>query len=317
MLVDIMKNKTNESDSKIQGKTEARDCVLPKTTGKAGTHPKNGALANKLIITCAVCGAETTRAQNPNLPLTPEEIAAASAAACKAGASIIHLHVRDQNGNATMDPAVFQRTIRLIREQCDVVVEVTTGGAVGMSDAERMQPLELRPEMASLDCGTMNFGDDYIVNTIPAMRNYARKMKAYGIRPTLECFDLSHVYAADLLIKEGLVEPPFHFGFVLNVPGGVQYDLETLALFTRKIPSGSFWTVMGVGGKASLAAQYGALALNGFIRVGFEDNVYYAKGLPAESNAQLVQRAARIAREGAREIATPADVRRMLQLRSA
>lgn len=273
-------------------------------------------MKNKMIITCAVCGAETTRAQNPNLPLTPEEIAAASSAAYRAGAAIIHLHVRDQNGKATMDPEIFQRTLRLIREQCDVVVEFTTGGAVGMSDAERMQPLELKPEMASLDCGTMNFGDDYILNPIPAMRNYARKMKDYGIRPTLECFDLSHVYAAGLLIKEGLVEPPFHFGFVLNVPGGVQYDLETLALFARKIPPGSFWTVMGVGGKAALAAHYGAMALNGFIRVGFEDNVYYSKGVPAESNAQLVQRAARIAREGGCEIATPADVRKILQLRS-
>ena len=156
----------------------------------------------KMVITCAVCGAETTKEHNPNLPVTPMEIAESTCHAYKAGASIVHLHVRDKNGKATMDVDIFSETIKLIREKCDIVVEVTTGGGVGMSDEERMQVLELKPEMASLDCGTVNFGDEFIVNTLPSMKAYAKKMQEYRIRPTLECFDLSHIYAAETLIKE-------------------------------------------------------------------------------------------------------------------
>ncbi len=270
---------------------------------------------NKKIISCAICGAETTREQNCNLPLTPEELALAAFEAYKAGAAIIHLHVRDEKGIATQDLDLFKKTIGLIKEKCDVIIEVTTGGAVGMTDDERLEVVSLNPEMASLDCGTMNFGDEYIVNTLPTMRKFAIAMKERGIRPTLECFDLSHVYAAQMLVKEGLVEEPFHFSFVLNVPGGVRYDVETLDMMIRRIPLGCDWTVIGVGGRASLDAHYGALALGGHIRVGFEDNVYYSKGVLAESNAQLVERAVRIIREAGFEPATPEDVRKHLKLR--
>ena len=269
---------------------------------------------NKMVITCALCGAETTREDNPNLPLTPQELADDAYKCYQAGASIIHLHVRDKEGKATTDTAIFKEAMELIREQCDVVIEVTTGGAVGDTDAERMKVLELKPEMASLDCGTVNFGDEFIVNTIPTMKNFAKKMKEYGIQPTLECFDLSHITSANKLIAEGLLEPPFHFGFVMNVPGAVKYDVETLDFFVRRIPQGSYWTAMGIGGRASLLSHYGALSLNGFMRVGFEDNVYYSKGVIADGNAQLVERAARIAKEGGYEIATPADIRQMFNL---
>lgn len=270
---------------------------------------------NKKIISCAICGAETTREQNPNLPLTPEELALAAYDAYKAGAAIIHLHVRDDNGVASQDLNLFRKTIELIKEKCDVIIEVTTGGAVGMTDEERLDVVSLNPEMASLDCGTMNFGDEYMVNTLPSMRKFALAMKERGIRPTLECFDLSHVYGAQMLVDEGLVEEPFHFSFVLNVPGGVRYNVETLEMMIRRIPKGCDWTVIGVGGKASLNAHYGALALGGHIRVGFEDNVYYSKGVLAESNAQLVKRAVRIIGEAGFEPATPEDVRTYLKLR--
>ena len=270
----------------------------------------------KTIITCAITGAETTKKDNPNLPVTPEEIADAAFDACEAGASILHLHVRDENGNPTQDVGIFKKTMELIRQKCDIVIEVTTGGAVGMTLEERLQPLDLKPEMASLDCGTVNFGDDYIVNTLPMMREAASIMKAKGVRPTLECFDLSHVDASYLLMKEGLITPPFHYGMVLNVPGGVRYDAETLGVFVRRIPKDSFWTVIGIGGRASLEAVYGALAYKGFIRVGFEDNVYFRKGELAESNAQLVERAAHIAKKFGCGIASPGDVRKMLKLGS-
>jgi len=272
-------------------------------------------MEGKKIISCAVCGAETTREQNPNLPLTPEELAIAAHEAWKSGAAIIHLHVRDEKGKATQDLETFRKTIKLIRDRSDVIVEVTTGGAVGMTDEERLEVVSLDPEMASLDCGTMNFGDDYILNTLPVIREFALAMKERRIRPTLECFDLSHVYAANMLVKESLVEAPWHFSFVLGVPGGVRYDVETLDFMVRRIPKGADWTIIGIGGRASLQAHYGALSLGGHLRVGFEDNVYYSKGLLAESNAQLVDRAVRIIREGGFEPATPEEVRTHFKLR--
>ena len=269
----------------------------------------------KTIITCAVTGAETTREDNPNLPVTPAEIADAAFEACLAGAAILHLHVRDKNGQPTQDASIFKETIELVRKRCDIVIEVTTGGAVGMSLEERLQPLGLEPEMASLDCGSCNFGDDYIVNTLPMIRKAAAEMRKHKVFPTLECFDLSHVDTAKLITSEGLISPPFHYGFVLNVPGGIRYDAETLGTFVKRIPENSFWTVMGIGGKANLDAIYGALAYGGFIRVGFEDNIYFEKGVLAKSNAQLVERAARIATIAGCKPATPGDVRKMLKLR--
>lgn len=268
----------------------------------------------KTVITCAVTGAETTRKDNPNLPLSPMEIADATYEAYQAGAAILHLHVRDDDGNPTQDAGIFKETIELIRKKCNIVIEVTTGGAVGMTLEERLQPLDLEPEMASLDCGTANFGDEYIVNTLPMIREAATLMKEKNIKPTLECFDLSHIDTSQIFINEGLVEPPFHYGFVLNVPGGIRYDAETLGIFVKRTPPGSYFTVMGIGGKANVAAIFGALAYQGFIRVGFEDNIYFSKGVLAESNAQLVERAARIAKDGGVEIATPDEVRQMLKL---
>jgi len=269
---------------------------------------------NKMIITCAVTGAETTKEHNPNLPVSPQEIADSTYEAYKAGASIVHVHVRDKDGKPTQDLEVFREAMTLIREKCDIVIETTTGGAVGMTPEERLQPVLLKPDMASLDCGTVNFGDEYIVNTLPIMREFAKRMKENKVRPTLECFDLSHIYASRQLIKEGLIEPPYHYGFVMNVPGGVRYTSENLTFFVDRIPESSYFTVMGIGGRASLMSHFGAISNDGFIRVGFEDNIYYSKGVLAESNAQLVERAVRISKEAGKEIATPDDVRKLFKL---
>lgn len=269
----------------------------------------------KIVITCAITGAETTRKDNANLPVTPEEIGRAAYDAYNAGASILHLHVRDKDGLPTQDLKLFKDTIEIVRRKCDIVIEVTTGGAVGMSLEERIQPLQLKPEIASVDCGTTNFGDDYILNTLPMVRRVTGIMQDYGIHPTLECFDLSHIDTSLVLIKEGLIKAPFHYGIVLNTPGGVHYDTETLGFFTKRLPENSFWTAIGVGGKASLQAIYGAITLGGFIRVGLEDNVYYSKGVLAESNAQLVERAVRIAKEFGCEIAGSDYVRKILKLK--
>lgn len=268
----------------------------------------------KVIITCAVTGAETTKEHNPALPVTPEEIAVSAFEAYEAGASILHLHVRDENGQPTQDLDVFRKAISLVRAKCDMVIETTTGGAVGMTPEERLQPVTLRPEMASLDCGTVNFGDDYIVNTLPVMREFAVAMRDYGVRATLECFDLSHIFASHVLIKEGLLTGPLHYGLVMNVPGGVKYTPEILDFFVRQLPEGANWTAFGIG-RACLPATFGALAMGGHIRVGFEDNVYFEKGRLAKSNAELVERAAHIVKAAGYKVATPDDVRDMFELR--
>ncbi len=273
------------------------------------------ALDGKIVITCACTGAETSKELQPALPITPDELARTAEECRAAGAAILHLHVRDDQGKPTQSVARFKEAIAAIRRKSDIIIEITTGGAVGDSAEERLRPVkELEPEMASLDCGTVNFGDEYIVNTLPVMREFAAEFKKRGVRATLECFDLGHVYASHYLIKEVLLEAPYHYGFVLNVPGAVPYTVENLSAFMKALPPGADFTVMGIG-RSSLPAQYGALANGGWIRVGFEDNVYFSKGVLAINNAQLVERAARIAHEAGLKPASPDDVRRYLKLR--
>jgi len=270
-------------------------------------------MANKMVITCALTGAETTKEQQPALPVTPEELAAAAAEACAAGASIVHLHARKSDGTPTADVKVFKAAIDLIRKKCDVVIEITTGGAVGMTPEERIAPVALKPDMASLDCGTVNFGDEYIVNTLPIMRQFASEMSKYGVRPTLECFDVSHVQSSHILIKEGLIKPPYHYGFVMQVPAALSLSVKTLSYMMDQMPAESYFTVMGIG-RAHIPGICGAIASGGFIRVGFEDNIYYSKGRLAKSNAEFVERAVRISREAGLEIAKPSDVRQLFKI---
>ncbi len=273
------------------------------------------ALEGKLVITCACTGAETTKAQNPALPITPDEVAKTAEECRAAGAAILHLHVRNDDGTPTASVARFKEAIEAVRRKTDIIVEITTGGAVGDTAEDRLRPIAaLQPEMASLDCGTVNFGDEYIVNDLPTMRAFAAEFRKHKVRATLECFDLGHVYASHYLIKEGLLEAPYHYGFVLNVPGAVPYSVENLSAFIRALPAGADYTVMGIG-RSSLPAQFGAMANGGWIRVGFEDNVYFSKGVLAKSNAELVERAARIAHEGGLKPATPDEVRQYLKLR--
>jgi len=267
--------------------------------------------ADKLIITAALTGAETTREDNPNLPLTPDEIAQAAAEAREAGASIIHLHVRDGEGRPTQDVQVFRETIRLIHERCDCIVQVSTGGAVGTPPEERLRPLALVPEMATLTCGTVNFGDGVFENPPALIEAFAVKMAELGIKPELEVFDVGMVANALRLARRGLLKEPFYFDFVMGVPGGIPGTVDNLMHLVRQIPPGAMWQVAGVG-KAELPLAVLAIVMGGHVRVGFEDNVYYSRGVLAQSNAQLVARVARIAREVGREIATPAETREML-----
>jgi 3-keto-5-aminohexanoate cleavage enzyme len=265
----------------------------------------------KLIITVALVGAEITKDQQPNLPVTPDEIAEEAFRCYQAGASIIHLHVRFDDGTPTQDKARYQETIAKIKERCDVIVQVSTGGAVGMTADERLQPVSLSPEMATLTCGTVNFGNDVFWNSPADLERFAAELQRYGVRPEFEIFEAGMISNAMQLAKKGLVEPPYHFDFVLGVPGAMPATAKNLQLLIDSLPTGATWSVAGIG-RHQLPMATLAIVLGGHVRVGFEDNIYYRKGELATSNAQLVERVVRIARELDRPIATPDEARRVL-----
>lgn len=266
---------------------------------------------DKLIITAAMVGAETTREQQPHLPITPEEIAAAAEACYQAGASIIHLHVRTDDGAPTQDRDRFRETIEAIRKRCDIIVQVSTGGAVWMSEQERLQPVTLSPEMATLTCGTVNFGREVFQNGPTLLEHFAGELKQYKVRPEFEIFDVGMISNAIALAKNGLVEPPFHFDFVLGVPGALPATAKNLLHLIDNLPAGATWSVAGVG-RHQLPMAVLAVTLGGHVRVGFEDNIFYRKGELAVSNAQLVERVVRIAKELDRPVATPTEARELL-----
>ncbi|OPL09092.1 MAG: 3-keto-5-aminohexanoate cleavage protein [delta proteobacterium ML8_F1] len=268
----------------------------------------------KLIITAALTGAEVTREVQPALPLTPEEIARDAYECYKAGASIVHIHARDPEGNPTQDKAVYQQIKTLIEEQCNVIVQPSTGGAVWHSAEERLQPVELKPEMATLSTGTVNFGPDVFMNTQEYMEKFAQRMLTLGVKPEIEIFDRGMIHNALGLLKKGLLKSPLHFDFVLGVPGACPGGVEDLVYLRSRIPDDATWTVAGIGRhETPLAAA--AIVMGGHVRVGFEDNVYYSKGVLARSNAQLVERIVRIAAELGREVATPDEAREILGLK--
>lgn len=269
----------------------------------------------KLIITACICGAEVTKEQNPAVPYTVEEIAREARSAYDAGAALIHLHVREDDGTPTQSRERFALCMEAIREVCpDVILQVSTGGAVGMSAEERLQPLLLNPEMATLDCGTCNFGGDEIfVNTENMIKEFAERMKARKVKPEMEVFDKGMVDGAVRLNQRGYLESPMHFNFVMGVNGGIGATPRDLVFMAGSIPAGSTWTVSGVGRHQFPMAVMGIL-MGGHVRVGFEDNVYLAKGVPAASNGELVAKVVRLAGELGREIATPAEARAILGL---
>lgn len=269
---------------------------------------------DKAIITAAVMGAELTRDDTPHLPLTPEEIAEEAKAAEEAGASIIHLHARDEQGNPSQKAEHYRAIIKeMDKRGVSAIIQVSTGGAADMEAEERMDALRVNPEMASLDCGTINFGDEIFVNTLSMMRQFAREMQERGVMPELECFETGHIQNALQLDKEGLLSEHLHFDFVMGVPGGIPASARSLLFLLEQLPEAATWTVAGIG-RYELPLAYHALALGGHVRVGLEDNIYYEKGVLAESNAQLVARIRRLAEELGRDAASPEEAREMLGL---
>ena len=270
----------------------------------------------KLIITAAICGAEVTKEQNPAVPYTVEEIVREAKSAVDAGAAIVHLHVREDDGTPTQSKARFKECIDAIYKVCpDVILIPSTGGAVGMTAEERLQPTELFPEMATLDCGTCNFGDDVFENTMPMMRDFGKRMLENNIKPEYECFEMGHLDTVLNIAKKGQVPgAPMQFNFVLGVPGCTPATVSNLCWLVNAIPAGSTWTATGIGRHAfTLAAP--AIAMGGNVRVGFEDNLYLERGVLAKSNGELVAKVVRIAKELGRPIATSAEAREILGLK--
>ena len=273
----------------------------------------------KLIITAAICGAEVTKENNPAVPYTVEEMVREAKSAFDAGAAVIHVHVRWDDGTPTQDRERFRVILDAIKEACPGVILIpSTGGATGMTPEERLeerlQPTELFPEMATLDCGTCNFGDDIFVNDMPTMRAFGKRMIENHIKPEYECFEIGHLDTILTMAKRGEVPGgPMQFNFVLGVSGCTPATAGNLDYLVRQLPAGSTWTATGIGRSAFPLAAI-AIAMGGNVRVGFEDNIYLGKGQKAASNGELVAKVARIAHELGREIATPEEARKILSL---
>lgn len=272
---------------------------------------------DKLIITAAICGAEVTKEQNPSVPYTVEEIVREAKSAYDAGAAVVHVHVREDDGTPTQSRERFHVCMDAIKAVIpDVILIPSTGGAVGMTAEERLQPTELFPEMATLDCGTCNFGDDVFENTMPTMRAFGKRMIENGIKPEYECFEMGHLDTVLKMAKKGQVPgDPMQFNFVLGVPGCTPATVKNLCWLVDAIPAGSTWTATGIGRSAfTLAAP--TIVMGGNVRVGFEDNLYVSRGVLARSNGELVEKVVRLSRELGREIASPAEAREILSLKA-
>lgn len=282
-------------------------------TNKENKTLTGGCVVEKLIITAAICGAEVTKKHNPNVPYTVEEIAREAESAYNAGASIIHLHVRYDDGTPTQDKERFRECIDAIKAKCpDVIIQPSTGGAVGMSNEERLQPIYLYPEMATLDCGTLNFGgDDIFVNTENTIIEFALKMNELSIKPELEVFDKGMIDMALRLNKKGYIKSPMHFDFVLGVNGGISGEMRDFLFMKESIPKESTFTAAGIG-RYEFPVAAMAILEGGHVRVGFEDNIYLSKGVLARSNGELVEKVVKIAKEFGRDIASPDEARKIL-----
>jgi 3-keto-5-aminohexanoate cleavage enzyme len=265
-----------------------------------------------LIITCAPVGAEVRPDQTPYLPYTPRLLAETACAIREAGASIVHVHCRNDDGSNTHSIERFREAQEAIRSQTDLIVQFSTGGAIGMTPQERASVLELRPEMATLTCGSVNFGDDIFENSFPIMRGILKKMNEFGVRPELEIFDKGHIANARRLARERLLSLPQHVDLVLGVPGGLDATVQNLADLVDNLPGGCTWSVAGIG-RQQLPMAMAAIAMGGHVRVGLEDNLYYSRGRLAR-NEELVARVARIAAEAGRPVATPDQARKLLGL---
>ena len=299
----------------------------------------------KVIITCAVTGSVHTPSMTPYLPITPDEIASDSVAAAEAGASIIHLHARDpHNGKPTPDPAVFMQFLPRIKQSCDAVINITTGGSLGMSIDDRLAaPLKAEPELCSLNMGSMNFGifhagakitdwkydwekpyiertrESIVSNTFAQIEQFIEKLgKGCGTRFECECYDVGHLYTLAHYLDRKMLEPPLFVQTIFGILGGIGPHPEDL-MHMRRTADRLFgndyqWSILAAGRHQMTLATIGA-SMGGNVRVGLEDSIYLGPGTLAKSNAEQVTKIKRILSELSLDIATPAEARAMLKLK--
>lgn len=275
-------------------------------------------LSNKVILTVAPTGAWPTKKDTPYIPLQPEEIAKDIYDCWKAGASIAHIHVRNDENRASMDFAKFKATLDAIRAtDCDIVLNTTTSGGLGIEDEIRMKPFtELKPDIASYDCGSMNWAHSTIFENSPKfLEKLGTRMQEVGVKPEIEIFDAGMIYNALYYLKKGILKAPLHFQFVLGVPGGMAATVENLVFLKSLIPEGSTWGALGIG-KGHLPIMYAALAMGGHLRVGMEDNIFISRGVLAKSNVEFIERTKTIVEAMGREIASPEEARLILGLKT-
>ena len=290
-----------------------------------------------VVVTCAVTGAGDTVGKNPHVPVTPEEIARSAIDAAKAGAAVVHLHVRDpETGRGSRDPALFREVVDRIRDSgTDVVINLTAGmggdwapsaddwaqpgpGTDMIGPDERLTHVaDCLPEICSLDCGTLNFGNDHTIyiSTPPILRRMAELTKAWGVKPELEVFDLGHIRFARQMIAEGLIEEPPMFQLCLGIPWGADQTVETMKAMKEHLPQGASWASFGIG-RMQMPMAAAAVAMGGNVRVGLEDNLFLDRGVPA-TNAQLVERVTGIIERMGARVLTPQQARNKLRLRGA
>jgi uncharacterized protein (DUF849 family) len=292
-------------------------------------------MARKVVITCALTGSADTVDKNPAVPVTPRQIAESALDAAKAGAAVVHVHVRDPDtGQASMDPALYREVVARVRDSgSEVVLNLTTGagGRFMPGDNEATQPgpgttlttpavrtrhvEELRPEICSLDVATMNFGENAFVNVPKHLRDMAGRAKASGVKPELEVFDTGHVELAKKLIADGHIDTPPLFQLCLGIPYGAPATPESMIHLRNLLPEGAVWSAFGIS-RHEFPMVALAVMLGGNVRVGLEDNLYLSHGELAPSNAALVEKAAGIIETMGAEVATPAEARGIFHLES-
>ncbi len=287
---------------------------------------------DKLIITVALIGGITTREKTPYPPMTPQEIAESAIESYKAGASVCHVHVRDPiTHHPSMKFELYKEVFDRVRDQCDMIINLSTGSGgrlvhdaksgawdtVGLkSPEERVEHvLKLKPELCSLDVGSVNFGAHVFVNLVSIVERMAKMIKDVGTKPELEVFDIGHIRIANHLIRRGLVEEPPLFQLCLGIPWGIEATLENMIYMRNNLPAGALWYAFGIG-PTHFPMAAASMMNGGHARIGFEDNLYIKKGVLATTNAEMVKKVVQIAELMDREVATAKEARQILKLKS-
>ncbi|MCP4163696.1 MAG: 3-keto-5-aminohexanoate cleavage protein [Deltaproteobacteria bacterium] len=268
----------------------------------------------KLIITVALTGNVPTKEMNPNVPVTPSEIAEDVNRCAAAGASVFHVHARDKDQKPTLDTSIFKEIAKNIKaKNPDVIIQLSTGARAGKDENDRIKPIDLLPEMGSFTTGSNNLPGIVYENSPSFIKKLGETFGKTGVKPEIEVFELGMINNAQFLVNKGILKEPLHFSFVLGATGSMPGTVQNLSFLTQSIPNGSTWSVAGIG-KSEIPLATAAIAMGGHVRVGVEDNLFMPDGSQA-SNLTLVEKIVRIAKEVGRDIATPDEAREILSLK--